>query len=406
MSRLSSVVLCLVALANSCLGETPYCNPSDLDAETEDALFKLLISNSSYSSLDRPKVATNATYGLAGVPEYVEFEVRVDNIWDISSKKTTFEYKSEVWLQWVDCRLAFKEPKRGGTISTIVMSYNTLLETFSDVLLWFPIPLDYSAIMRASSNTRTMIIYIEPSGVLRARLPQRGTARCPMNFREVPFDRHTCTLTYASPEYDVSEIRYVLTSTPAKFSGSTTNAEWDIEELTAQLTSKRVDLSDNRGFVYSAVDVAFRIRRQPYYYITQAVLPTLLFWAISYVGFFISWSVAPARSAIHMSAILILVNHLKNVSDTLPTISYKTWLSQYVASHLVIVGLQMCAFAATFYCNTKLGELKKAESLGGGDGGFARKIYTYLSHLDKVSRVHFFAVVFILNTVFMVIADV
>eukprot|EP00959_Pyramimonas_sp_CCMP1952_P265419 5549941-Pyramimonas_sp.AAC.1 len=132
------------------------------------------------------------------------------------------------------------------------------------------------------------------------------------------------------------------------------NAEWDIGDLKASLTSKRVGLSDGLGFVYSAVSLDFKIRRQPYYYIAQAVLPTLLFWAISYVGFFITWSVAPARSAIHMSAILILVNHLKNVSDTLPTISYRTWLSEYLVSHLVIVVLQMIAFALTFFCNTKL----------------------------------------------------
>ena len=125
-------LFCLITWAGSCFGEIPYCNPSDIDAVDEQALFELLLATSDYSSLDRPKVATNDTYGRADEPEFVEFLVRIHNIWDISSKKTTFEYKSEVWLQWVDCRLAFKEPARGGNVSSILMSFDTLQETRND----------------------------------------------------------------------------------------------------------------------------------------------------------------------------------------------------------------------------------------------------------------------------------
>jgi len=405
MLRLSAVLIGLISLTGSACGEVSYCNPSDVDAPNEQALMELLLSN--YSNLARPKVATNRTYGLGNKPEFVEFEVRIDNVWDISSKSTTFEYKSEVWLQWVDCRLSFKSLERGGSVDSIVMSYNTLLETYDNALVWLPMPLDYNAVHRAAEISRTMIIYVEYTGVIRARLPQRGTARCPMNFRKVPFDKHTCSLVYASPEFPVSEIRYVLTSEPAAFTGRghLNNAVWDIKDLNAKPTQKRVDLSENRGFIYSAVEVSFRIEREPYYYIVQAVLPTLLFWAISYVGFFINWSAAPARSAIHMSAILILVNHLKNISDTLPTISYRTWLTEYVVSHLVIAALQMVAFAAVFFCNERLGELKKEESLGNVAGGLKIKLYSFGSQLDKVSRVHFFLVVLILNLVFLITAD-
>jgi len=335
-------------------GETPYCEESDVDAPNTKELFSLLMVN--YSNICRPKMATNDTYGLVDAPEYVEFEFLVSNLWSIKSITTTFEYTGELWLQWVDCRLAFKSPERGGHVPVISMSHEALLMAFDNDLIWTPLPRNKNAAKEALALNNAIIWYIEPSGVVRARVPQRGTGRCPMDFAGVPFDDHTCKFIYASPEFLETEVQYVLATNPAHYvaTGGLKNADWEIGPLEAVQTTTQTSLSDDEWLTYSAVEASFRIERNSYYYIANAVLPTLLFYLLSYVGFYISITAAPSRSAIHMSSILILVNHLRNITETLPTVSYRTWLGDYIVAHLCITVFHMVSFAIVFYCNDRL----------------------------------------------------
>jgi len=341
-------------------GEALYCLPSEVDGTSVRKVVELLMRN--YSNLDRPKVATNDTYGLVDFPEFVEFELRLSDIWSINSKTTSYEYKGELWLQWVDCRLAFKSPERGGHVDTITMSYDTMLKMKDNFMIWTPVPKNLNADHVTSATDRERIIIIEPSGKVRARVPQRAVARCPMNLKDVPFDKHTCILLYASVEFLAEDVSYVLASDPAAFDAPQANADWKIGGLSANLTFSRVELSDGEFAIYSAVEASFPLEREPYFYLSAGVLPTILFWSVSYVGFFIHYSVAPSRVAIHITAILILVNHLQYITATLPTVSYRTWLSDYIVAHLVISVFHMVAFAAVYYSNWKLAELKEAEA--------------------------------------------
>eukprot|EP00959_Pyramimonas_sp_CCMP1952_P388618 8142982-Pyramimonas_sp.AAC.2 len=88
---LREVVFFLVLAPLACGQITSYCDPSDADAPNDKLLFAALMSD--YNNLGRPKAATNATYGLAHEPEFVQFQFRTSNVWDISSKLTTFSYE-------------------------------------------------------------------------------------------------------------------------------------------------------------------------------------------------------------------------------------------------------------------------------------------------------------------------
>mmetsp|Transcript_30606 Transcript_30606/g.66796 ORF Transcript_30606/g.66796 Transcript_30606/m.66796 type:complete len:427 (-) Transcript_30606:90-1370(-) len=414
-------VLLLVLFAPLAYGEVPYCDPSDTDAPNSKMLFSLLTTG--YNSLARPKAATNATYGLGHAPEYVDFQFRTRNVWDISSKLTTFSYEGVVYLQWVDCRLAYKSRARGGRVSVISMTYDTLLESFGNVLIWMPLPREYNAALEEYADLRSIIITISPEGVLTAKIPQRGTVRCPMNFKDVPFDTHVCRLTFASPEFDEAHMVYTLGSEPAVYNSTEENQEWDIGSFNATQSEKVVLLSEGRNLTYASVNVDFEIERKPFYFVTQGMIPTVLFWFISYVGFFISWSTSSARAAIHMSAILILVNHFRNIFTKLPVISYQTWMADYIVAHLAVTSLHMISFAAAYYSNEKLNEFKKqairefANSIKGVDPdsdyiewikentgkmhSTTYKVAVFFSQLDQISEITFLVVIVVVNAIYL-----
>eukprot|EP00959_Pyramimonas_sp_CCMP1952_P055255 1155043-Pyramimonas_sp.AAC.1 len=152
-------------------------------------------------------------------------------------------------------------PARGGHVRRIHMSYDTLLQSFGNVLLWMPLPNEYNAALEKYADLKTVVITISPEGVLKTKIPQSGTVRCPMNFEKIPFDSHTCNLTFASPVYDEALVVYTLASNPAVYNSTEENGEWRIGTFNATQSS-RVVLLSGRNLTYSSVDVFFEIERR------------------------------------------------------------------------------------------------------------------------------------------------
>jgi hypothetical protein len=325
------------------------------------------------------------------------------------------------WL--VVCRLSYKSRARGGRVGQISVTFFTFLQTFGNDLLWLPILQEYNVANDFPVDFKDVVFTITSEGVVKARLPQKGTVKCAMNFKDIPFDSHRCSLLFASAKFAEADLLFMLASEPAVFTSKVENAEWDIGDFNAIIGRRIMPLSGFQSQNYSSVSVTFELDRKPYFYLTQGLLPTLLFWFNSYVGFFINWSSSSARASIHMTATLILVNHLRNVYSKLPTISYRTWLGDYIVSHLLISSLQMCFFAAVFYSNSQLNELKKqalseyAEAVQGvrrdpeyrlwvyRNTGLMHtsrfKIFQFFSQLDQIGLIVFFIVVLLVNVCFL-----
>ena len=78
----------------------------------------------------------------------------------------------------------------------------------------------------------------------------------------------------------------------------------------------------------AGLEIYFELQRKPFYYSANFVLPSSVFMVLSYVSFWISPGAAPARIAIGIIPVLIMVSQMSSVYSTLPPISYATWLSK------------------------------------------------------------------------------
>ena len=80
----------------------------------------------------------------------------------------------------------------------------------------------------------------------------------------------------------------------------------------------------------SQVNYRININRKSDYIIQTVMVPSIMFWFISYMGFYVNPAAIPARIAVHLLPILILSNTIKEVHNRMPPISYVTWLSNYL----------------------------------------------------------------------------
>jgi hypothetical protein len=82
------------------------------------------------------------------------------------------------------------------------------------------------------------------------------------------------------------------------------------------------------------IEIYFELARKPFYYRSNFILPSSIFMVLSYVSFWLSPGAAPARVAIGIIPVLIMVSQRASVWSTLPPISYSTWLSNYLLGAL------------------------------------------------------------------------
>merc|ERR1712185_885848 len=144
-----------------------------------------------------------------------------------------------------------------------------------------------------------------------------------MSFGHLPFDEQVCGLWVAS--YSQTAAHVALAGDLGGISlAEVTSVEWEVAQPDAVQAVRRIA---RHGGDFSYVDLTFRLRRLRAYYVINVLVPGLTFTLISWTGFFIHYSVAPARVAIAVIPVLILTTLRNGVFAALPRVSYRIWLT-------------------------------------------------------------------------------
>jgi hypothetical protein len=85
-----------------------------------------------------------------------------------------------------------------------------------------------------------------------------------------------------------------------------------------------------RGATFSGVQFDFKISRNEYFFISYYVVPSILFVVVSYMSFWINKEAVPARVTLAILTILIAINFQTSIHKYIPSISYTTWISQFM----------------------------------------------------------------------------
>lgn len=125
----------------------------------------------------------------------------------------------------------------------------------------------------------------------------------------------------------------------ATASGDVFSNQWRIVDASVAVYSTSYD-----GVPYSELHQRARFARKHKYYVSEAMFPALFFLVISYCGFWLDRTVAPARVAIAVIPVLIMRTLVNGAFTNIQVISYNTFLT--ASLHL---GEAMCIIAVFEY---------------------------------------------------------
>merc|ERR1711976_79651 len=100
-------------------------------------------------------------------------------------------------------------------------------------------------------------------------------------------------------------VRLKMKSPPIEIDKGVETVEWRLPQSQVSGTH---EVHTRNGLEFSVLEMNLAFERRHTYWITQVVFPTVLFFTISCVQFWVDPACAPARAALGVIAVLINVN--------------------------------------------------------------------------------------------------
>ena len=256
---------------------------------------------------------------------------------DIDEHKNLLHAVGTLRLMWVDMRLAY--------------AYTPDCEdAFGNQYWWILSPAYHDRIWQSSwyfvdgsarPATTTLSLAIYPSGSITHNVRVDDTFRCQLDLRHLPFDEQECSVTIGFAPYDTQRVQYWE---PQVTLGTHGNNAWRIEG-----TSATVDTVIRTSKDYSEAHMTFRFKRKPNFYFLQTVLPAMMFLLINYVGFWVDRHVGPARVAIAVIPVLIMLTLQTQSYARMQVLSYVTRLTKFLITCQVISVACVLEYGAVCY---------------------------------------------------------
>jgi len=373
--------LLLLALAHQSSAE-PLCGPLDELVRTRsgvpDTLIPMIASAKVGGAPLAPDVSAYITLPPARGAVTVGAHMEVMRIWAINQKLQSFKIKFQLVLEWRDCRLQWADT---GPSKLIINDENEYFSKF-----WHPRTEVEEQESSVLGMARQEFMWFPHGGVVNTQL-HGADLHCAFDFSELPFDVHNCSVTIVIPQYTSNELDLRWDHKPgegpevAVSTAALSNSEWDFNDI-SEWTVENVNITHDRGslqLVHAAIRLTFTITRKSQYQIQSQVVPSVIYWLLSYAGLWVEASAVPGRAALGALPVLMLANKINAVKASMPPIAYSTRLDRFMTATLILAGLIMLEFCVVNSCSrlakSMAGEEAKAKAAleDGGDGAASAK---------------------------------
>ena len=301
-----------------------------------ELLEKWFGGNASYDKGSRPNLARrwlghnmNDAKPPEAAPETIWSVLQVMQLKEVDTRKQTFRIETQVRVFWYDFRLVYDpdciqlDPLDG-------ISFAPELGN----AIWKP-----DLYFKEDAEENEVILdgfWIAPSGRVWWSRKMYMTLACRMSFTDMPFDTQRCLIhltgyQHTAPEiqlripYDMNEpgsSHASAVTAPAYIYGpiraacqTAGSVEWQMTYLNG---SGHWSASGDSVVSNSFIEFELHLTRNPSYFMTTSVIPTILVVCIAWSSFFISRSAVPARVAVTLFAFLIISGMRDAVLSTLP----------------------------------------------------------------------------------------
>jgi hypothetical protein len=178
----------------------------------------------------------------------------------------------------------------------------------------------------------------------------------------MPFDTQTCTIEIMSYTEDASMVELAAKDglgVVLPEAGASLPA-WKVTKTDQRFELMQYGTGDDAMYWHS-LKLDIILERSSGYHIYNDVLYGVLFVAMSWTGFFVSRTLAPARVALSLLPVLTMLNHIRGVQSQLPRVSEMTWLSSFLLMSLIYNIIAVLEFGLVSYLLSK--EDRRAERL-------------------------------------------
>ncbi|CAK0874328.1 unnamed protein product [Prorocentrum cordatum] len=157
-----------------------------------------------------------------------------------------------------------------------------------------------------------------------------------MDFPDMPFDTQKCAIDILSYTEDASMVELSAKDglgIELPEAGVWLPA-WKVSETGHRFHVQQYGTGEN-AMQWHTLKLDVTLERSSGYHIMNDVLYGILFVAMSWTGFFVARTNAPARVALSLLPVRTMLNHIRDVQSQLPRISEVTWLSAFLLVSLI-----------------------------------------------------------------------
>ncbi|KAH8068311.1 extracellular ligand-gated ion channel [Aureococcus anophagefferens] len=231
--------------------------------------------------------------------------------------------------QWVDPRLAYDVPAGCDVAYVYLGAYEW--RTY----LWRPIPYVKNLARWVDGHQLAGGIWVYPDGTVFESRLVNDELTCRLDVTncvtKMPFDTQKCEIVYGMYINDETSVQLRLLPQAGG------PVEIDDAKYNVQNTWK---LGPRRGWEtlvmylggsqFMEVTLQVEVYRRSAYYVSTVMIPCVLFLFIQYAGFFVDRHVAPARVAISVVPVLIMLTLSSDVFEKIQRVSYSVYLVSFV----------------------------------------------------------------------------
>jgi len=296
----------------------------------------------------------------------VFLKLSVSRIWGINQKQQNFKIKFSTQWAWRDCRMLFASTTEG--LDVILGNMNPYWDSFWKMSMLVEEQEDHIEI---GNDVERM--WFAPDGLVVHSKNHLHTVACKFNFEEMPYDQQTCRISITNPFYHNGNLQ--LRWQPAgdhshpdgalEHTVTLSNSEWEIPGVTEWVignSTRRVWLAGKKLYL-SELYAEFTIRRKSYYLLTSYVIPTVIFWLMSYAGLWVDPAAVPGRLSMGLIPVLMLINKHNALKAALPPIAQGTRLENFMTFTLIMAALMLVEYCIVNYVQVQMRSMaaRKAE---------------------------------------------
>ncbi|XP_035693528.1 glycine receptor subunit alphaZ1-like isoform X2 [Branchiostoma floridae] len=333
--------------------EIPRDKEDDFDNSTIDTVDDKVTPTKVFVSMLK-KYDERVRPDFKGPPVKIFCQLVVNNLGSV--KAETMDYIVTVFMRqrWIDSRLQHYDYN-----DTIILSSRNLDR------VWLPdiffVNEKAAGFISTTGNNKMLRIY--PNGEVLYSEKYTMLLKCRMNFEMFPMDTQVCTLQTESYSHTDKDLLLIWDENPVVLSG-------DIELPEYILRGKRYTTCDNDRDIgtFTCLEAQFKLVRRLGFYLLSSYIPSIMITVLSWLTFWISPEIAPARVALGITTVLTSTALFGVNRQTMPRFSYIRAMDIWMMVCISFVFGALVEFIAVHFIfkrHKKFGFPKKVRNLVG-----------------------------------------